>query len=195
MAEKERFIRVEDDDPTRCHAVNVGSSRDQCHFQAVPNSHYCPLHGGGKQEDLNKKAALAGYRLQQYQERVGEFAHNPEIKNLRAEIGILRMTLENVLNQCENANKLLIYSDKISHMVGQISKLIDTAQRLEEKNNSLLDRKIVIIIADSIVTLIGQYITDPEKLTEIGSKICESITNAASPTHSARVIAEGSNGS
>ena len=72
MAEKERFIRVEDDDPTRCQAVNVGSTRDQCHFKAVVNSHYCPLHGGGKQEDLNKKAALAGYRLQHYQERVGE---------------------------------------------------------------------------------------------------------------------------
>jgi hypothetical protein len=195
MAEKERFIRVEDNDPTRCHAVNVGASKDQCHFQSVPGSKWCPLHGGAKQEDLNKKAALAGYRLQQWNERVADFANDGEVKSLRAEIGIMRMTLENLLTQCDNANKLLVYSDKISQLVGQIGKLIDGAQRLEEKNNNLLDRKVVIVIADSIVTLIGQYITDPDKLTEIGSKICESIANAASPTNSARVVTQSGNAS
>lgn len=191
MAEAERFIRVEEDDPNRCQAVNVGPSKDQCRLKAVQGGLFCPLHGGINQEMKNREAALAGYRLQQYSERVADFASNPEIKNLRAEIGIIRMTLENLLNQCDNANKLLLYSDKITHMVNQVSKLIDTCQRLEERNNNLLDRKVVIIIADSIVTLLGQYIPDPDKLLEIGGKICESISNAASPTNSARVVSQG----
>lgn len=194
MAEAERFVRVADDDPTRCHAVNVGPHGNQCHMRSVPGSNFCPLHGGVSQENLNKKAALANYRLQQYGERVADFANNPEVKNLREEIGIVRMTLETVLNKCQDSNQLLIYSDKISHLVNQVSKLVETCQRMEEKNNNLLDRKVVIVIADSIVTLIGQYVKDPDQLNEIGGKICESIANAASPTYSGRVVAEGNNG-
>lgn len=193
MAEADKFERVADDDPLRCNAVNVGPHGDQCHFKAVLNSKFCYIHGGSSQENLNKKAALANYRLQQYGERVADFANNPEVKNLREEIGIVRMLLEQVINKCDDSNKLLIYSDKISTLVNQISKLVDTCQRLEEKNNNLLDRKVVIVIADSIVTLIGQYVTDPDKLNEIGGKICESIANAASPTHSGRVVAESGN--
>jgi hypothetical protein len=192
MAEQERYVRVAEDDPTRCQAVNVGKHGNQCYMRAVAGSSFCPLHGGTNQENLNRKAALAGYRLQQYNERVLDFANNPEVKNLRAEIGILRMTLENLLVSCENANKLLVYSDKISHLVGQVSKLVETAQRMEEKNNNLLDRKIVIVIADSIVTLIGQYISDPDQLNEIGGRICESIANAASPANSAGAVKESS---
>jgi hypothetical protein len=184
------YERVAPDDPRRCHAVNVGMSRDQCPMKAVDGSKFCRLHGGINQENLNKKAALSNYRLQQYSERVADFANNPEVKNLREEIGIIRMTLENLLNQCDNANKLMIYSDKITNLVNVVSKLIQTAQNLEEKNNNLLDRKIVIVIADSITTIIGNYIKDPDALNEIGAKICESIINAASPTHSARAVAQ-----
>lgn len=188
MAEN-KFIRCAEDDPRRCQAVIRGSQAGQCFYKAVDNCDYCPMHGGGKQENLNKKAALAGYRLTQYGERVGDFANSPEIKNLREEIGIVRMTLETLLNSLQGTNQLLIHIDKITNLVNQIQKLVSAAQVLEEKNNNLLDRKVVIVIADSIVTLIGQYITDPDELNEIGTKICESIANAASSTDTRRVVA------
>lgn len=194
MAEdRDRYIRVADDDPTRCQAVNVGSQGDQCHFKSVIGGTYCPLHGGVVQENVAKKQALANYRLQQYSERVGELANNPEIKNLREEIGIIRMTLETVLNKCEDANKLLVYSDKISSLVGQVSRLIEVSQKLEERNNNLLDRGVVIVIADSIVTLIGQYIEDPDVLMELGKKICESITNAAGTKNTGGIVPQEHN--
>jgi hypothetical protein len=189
MAEN-KFERVAEDDPRRCQAViQSGSHAGQCFYKAVEHGTYCLMHGGGKQESIHKKALVSQYRLQQYSERVADFACNPEVKNLREEIGITRMVLETLIVACENANKLVVYSDKIVHLVDKIQKLVESAQRLEERNNGLLDRKIVIIIADSIVTLIGEYITDPDKLNEIGAKICESITRAASPTDSARVVA------
>jgi len=185
-----KFERCAEDDPNRCQGmIQSGTNAGQCFYKAVPNAKYCIMHGGAAQANANKKNALANYRLQQYSERVGELANNPEIKNLREEIGILRMTLESLLNQCDNANKLLVYTDKIGNLVNQINKLIESAQRMEEKNNNLLDRKVVIVIADSIVTLIGQYITDPDKLNEIGSKICESIANAASPANPIGAVA------
>lgn len=188
--EEERYRRITDDaDPERCHAVNVGASKDQCRMKVIPGSKFCALHGGIGVETAAKKRALANYRLSQYNDRIADFADSSEIKNLREEIGITRMVLETLLNSCQKTTELLAYSDKISNLVGQVSRLIETAQKLEEKNNSLLDRKVVIVIADSIVTIIGQYINDPDKVNEIGAKICESIAAAASPAYQPGFVA------
>lgn len=181
-----KFERCTDPaDPTRCNGV-VSSGHDggQCPYKSVPGCTFCPMHGGSPQIQKNKVAELKNYRLTQYGERVSEFANNPEVKNIREEIGIIRMTIEAVLNECTTANKLLIYSEKISGLVSQVNKLVESSQRMEEKNNMLLDRKVVIVIADSIVQICADYIKDPDALMALGGKICESITNAASPTYS-----------
>src|SRR5687767_15060086 len=159
-----KFERVEDTHPNRCHGI---IPEGQCHYKAVEGCQFCLMHGGGKQASVNKANQLKNYRLQQYQERVGELSNNPEIKNLREEIGIIRMLLESILNLCKNANQLLLYTDKIAALADQVRKLIESAQRLEERNNNLLDRKVVILIADSIVTIIGQYVDDPDVLNSI----------------------------
>jgi hypothetical protein len=174
-----KFERCErEDDPLRCQGIGNGNGVGQCMYRHVPGSQYCPRHGGGVQLNKNKEAALKNYKLTQYQARVGELSTNPEIKNLREEIGILRMTLENILNQCETANKLLLYTDKITNLTDKIEKLVRSCQHMEEKNNNLLDRKVVFIIADSIVTLVAQYIEDPDIVAILGEKICASITAA-----------------
>lgn len=172
-----KYVRVQyETDPDRCQGVV--QNRGQCWYKAVPGCAYCLMHGGGTQANENKKNALKNYQLTQYANRVGDLSNNPAIKNLNEEIGILRLTLENVINLCTDANKLLIYTDKITNLTDKINKLIVSCQNIEEKNNNLLDRKVVIIIADSIVSLVGQYITDPDVLVELGSKICESISTA-----------------
>lgn len=175
------FERCEATDPNRCQGIiRSGPSAGQCFFKAVPNSTFCPRCGGASQHNKNEQVALRNYRLTQYAARVGELAGNSEIKSLREEIGIVRMTLETLLNSCKTQNDALIYIDKINSLVDNIKKLIEASQKLEEKNNNLLDRKVVIVIGDSIVSLLAQYITDPDQLNEIGGKICESIENAAS---------------
>lgn len=177
MAET-KFTVCDPTDPNRCQGIRQGESGGQCVYLAVPGCKFCLMHGGGTQANENKKAKLKNYQLTQYAERVGDLSNNPEIKNLREEIGILRMTLENVINLCDSPNKLLLYSDKITNLVEKVNKLVVSCQQMEEKNNNLMDRKVVIVIADSIVTLIGQYITDPDILLEVGGKICESIASA-----------------
>jgi hypothetical protein len=175
-----KFIRMDSEtDPDRCQGlIQSGVNAGQCQYKAVPGCKYCIMHGGGTQAANNKKNALKNYQLTQYAARVGDLSNSPDIKSLREEIGILRLTLENVLNQCENANKLLLYTDKITNLTDKINKLVVSCQNIEEKNNNLLDRKVVIVIADSIVTLISEYISDPDKLLEIGDKICGAITTA-----------------
>ena len=173
-----KFTRIKDEnDPDRCQGV---TAHGQCWFVKIEGCNFCIMHGGGKQADENKKTQLRNYQLTRLAERVGQFSNNPNIKDLRDEIGILRMTLEKILEQCDTDNKLLMYTDKITNLVEKVNKLVESCQRMEEKNNNLLDRKVVIVIADSIVTLIGQYIADPDVLMELGRKICDSISTAAS---------------
>jgi hypothetical protein len=184
-----KFEPCDEKDPNRCQGLIGGNNAGQCLYKAQAGSKFCPLHGGHQAVNAEKKAAVRNYRLRQYQERVGELADSSELKSLREEIGIVRMLLETVVNLCDNENKLLIYSDKISQLAGQINKLIFSCQQMEERNSNLLERKVVIVIADSIVTLIGQYITDPDQLNEIGARICESIESAASPANQIGVVA------
>lgn len=173
-----KFTVCDEKDPHRCQGIKHGDNGGQCIYLSVPGCNFCIMHGGGSQAHANKKNALKNYQLTQYAERVGDLSNNPEIKNLREEIGILRMTLENVINLCDTPNKLLLYSDKITTLVEKVNKLVESCQRMEEKNNNLMDRKVVIVIADSIVTLVGNYITDPDILLELGSKICGTIAEA-----------------
>jgi hypothetical protein len=165
-------------DPDRCHGNNAGTA--QCRYKSIPPSKYCPLHGGLANQHREKRVALANYRLQQYGLRVGELANNPEIKSLREEIGIVRMVLENIINQCTSANLLLSYTDKLSALAGQISRLIESAQKLEERNNNLLDRKVIIVIADEIIDVIKMFVKDPDELLEVGQRITATIESIGS---------------
>lgn len=181
MSDQAIYERVSETDPNRCKGIIGGSQAGQCNYKAVSGCDYCMMHGGARQAQDNKKLALKNYRIQQWGERVGEFSNSTDIKSLREEIGILRLVMETTLNHCKTANDLLIYSDKISHLTEKVQKLVESCQKMEEKNNQLLDRKVVIVIADSIVTLIGEYVKDADMLDEIGAKICNSIEAAASP--------------
>jgi hypothetical protein len=176
------YERCDPRDPCRCQGIVQGGPKaGQCEFKAVPGSMFCPMHGGAPQIDANRKYQAAKYRLEQYGTRVREFASDDMIKSLRDEIGILRMTLENVVNQCKNANQLVMFVDKISHLVNQIRQTVESTHKLEEKTAQLLDRRVIVIIADSIVQIIGEHVKDPDILQVMGSRICASIEAAASP--------------
>ncbi len=128
--------------------------------------------------EKEKIYSLAKYRLKQHGERVAQFACDDDIKNIRGEIAISRMTLEDIWNSCTNTNKLLLQIDRVQQSVGQIQKLIESAQRMEEKTNTLIDKKIVVVIADSIVNIVSTYVKDPDALTDIAERLCASIANA-----------------
>ncbi len=194
MSENKHEI-VDEKSPFRCQGiVNSGSRAGQCRYKCVEGTKYCPQHGGARDAATNERYKLAKYRLQQYDERVSDFAKDDEIKSLREEIGIVRMILEALINSFKgDNNKMLLSIDKVTQLVGQINKLIVSAQMMEEKTNTLLDRKVVVIIADSMVQIIAQYITDPDVLTTVAGKICASIESAASVTANVGTVSQGNN--
>ena len=162
-------------DPNRCQASHP--TIGQCPYKARQDSPYCPRHSSTADAIAAKKAANM-YRLTKYQGRMAEFATESELKNMRAEIGILRMTLEEIINQCGgNPMELVAYSGKIADLVINIRTLIMSCQKIEVQLGVMLDRDKVMLIGQRIVDILGATLP-PEcypYLDEVGDKIAHMI--------------------
>jgi hypothetical protein len=64
------------------------------------------------------------FRLTAYRARAHEFSDHHELTNLREEVGILRMVLEQLLEKCEQPNDLIIHANKITELTRTIQKLV-----------------------------------------------------------------------
>lgn len=173
-----------EDDPDRCRGSMAHS---QCGHKRIPPSWFCSKHGGAHTAKSEIKKEKKMYQLLQWQSRVGEFAGMERVKSLRDEIGIARFTLEELMKKCDDANKLLVYNPQIIVLLNQIRALVDSAQKLEEKGNLLLDKAVIFHVADAIVKIISEYITDGEQLAKIGEEVANVIEGAVSTTNTTRL--------
>lgn len=174
-----KFVRCKEDDPNRCPAA----TRDgQCPYLAVEGCTHCPRHGGVQQSQKLDHNRLNNYRLTKaiWKSKISEKANNPNIRNLSDEIGIIRVVIEETIEKCTDSSTLLTFSDKLTNLVGQVQRLVEASQKLDERNKELLPRNIIIIVADSIVTILGRYIQDPDELLRVSEEIGNVIANVGS---------------
>lgn len=176
MANPEMHRKVgagNEDSPDRCQGILQGAG--QCTNARIEGSNFCIRHGGHSVERAATTEGLRNYRLTRWRERVNQFADNPQAKSLREEIGITRLQLENLLNRCQDENDLLMYSNQIEKLVNQIEKLVTSCQKLEEKTGSLVDKTQLMVMSDSIVKILADFITNPDDLDMIGMRIIDVI--------------------
>lgn len=141
--------------PLQCQATIKSG---QCYNKQSQESQYCEMHGGNKAAQANEKKRIRLYKLNKFQTRVDEFAVNPKVKSLREEIGILRMTLEMLVNRCQDESDLIMFMPKISETIMKIEKLVTSAHKLESQMGQLLDKMAALQLSDSIVKIISNNI-------------------------------------
>ncbi len=174
------FVRCAPDHPNRCQASGIGG---QCPYLAKPGMQQCPRHAA-RQETVAAKAAVSMYQLQEYQARMEQFGTHDEIKNLRAEIGILRMVLEKTVNECHGNDKTLVaYAGKISDLVIKLRALVQSCHKLEVQLGSMLDRDTVMLIGQKIVDIISRRVENVEILDIIGEEIVTAIMSLSITQH------------
>lgn len=172
MAEN-KFERIErEDDPDRCQGVG---QHGQCPFKRTPPSKFCPRHGGNKAAESAAKEAIRNYQLTKYKARIDQFADNPKVKDLREEIAILRMCLETVVNRCNDANDLMLSSNKISDLVMKIDKIVVSCHKLEASTGQLLDRQAALNFASEIVKIVANHVEDSEIVATISEEILQAL--------------------
>ena len=153
----------------------------QCVNCKVTGSNYCVTHGANSGLQKTNGEIVRNYRLQRWQERVGQMADSSNVKSLREEVGILRVILEEMLNQCENSLDLLLYSQRMSDLVMKIEKLVSSCDRLEGKMGLLLGKDSVLQLAATYVQIINNYIVDPEIIEKISQDMMLATEQIQSP--------------
>ena len=147
-----------DDDPERCQ-VTIATS-GQCRNKAVPGSTYCAVHGGNKAAEAQAKQKVRGYLVGKWRQKLDHHADNDNIKDLREDIGVMRMLVENILNLCSTENDLLMYSSKIADLVTRIEKLVSSCQRLEVQLGGMLDKNSALRLGQEIALMLTVLIMD-----------------------------------
>ena len=155
------------DYPNRCQRMVMNS---QCSFIAMEGQIYCELHAiaAKKQE---KAKDLRNYNLTKWKGQVNQFADNSQIKSLREEAGILRMTLETLLNRYTTDDDLLMIMPKVLDLTDRIGKMVSIMHKLDSSLGQLLDKQQIIQLAMEISKIISDYVTDPVILEQISTAI------------------------
>jgi len=161
-----------DDHPDRCQGV---TQNGQCVFFSMKYSKYCKIHGGNSAQQAAIKNKYHDYVLQVYQERVDSFSGSAKIKNLHGEVGILRMTLEQLLNNIKQPNHFPLFSDKIGNLADKIHKIVNDIQKMDEKTGQMLDKDALLTLVDTMVVIITKYVTDADILELLSKEISDAI--------------------
>lgn len=111
------------------------------------------------------------YRLDKFQERVGEFADDDKIVSLKEEVGILRMILEEQVSKCNNATDIVMNSHRLGDTIMKIEKVVISCDKLERRMGSLLSKRSVMQLAASFVAIINRYVDDPTVLERIADEM------------------------
>jgi hypothetical protein len=167
----ERYDPEIHDPILRCDAVVANGP---CPYNKLTGSNYCPMHSA---HSLQNKAGeqIRGYRLAQWKNRVGELADSPDIKNLNEEIGVMRLLLETMVQQCKTSTDLIMYSQRIAGTIASIEKLVCSFDRLETKMGSMLNKTAILQFAGTVVEIITKYVDDPEIIEHISEDIAKTL--------------------
>lgn len=168
------ITRIErEDDPDRCQGMLMGN---QCYNKAVPGTQYCQIHGGLQIKQGQAKQAYKNYKLQKWQTRLDRMADSSAIKSLKEEVGILRMILEERLNQIMDETDLLLNSQYISDMVMKIEKVVSSMTKLDMQLGQMLDKQALMQMAAGLSTIISDEIEDQNLVRKIIDKIGDLVT-------------------
>lgn len=172
MIEEMSGGKIAPDDPRRCQGTYANG---QCNHQAAPNSIYCTKHGATREELKLKRQIMRQYNVAKWQSRIEHFSDHDSVKTLRDEIGIIRMLLETIMNQCHSDMELLLFSSKISDLVSRIESLVRNCHRLESQMGQLLDKAAALQLSGEIVEIIGMHIDDEEVIKSISADIAAAL--------------------
>jgi len=161
---------------------------DRCDFEltngspcgnlAEPGVTRCPLHGANMQLASQEHKSMRMYRLAKFQKKVEKFAGHNKLKTLNEEVAILRMLVEEKVNQCNDMTELMLVSDPVSNMVMKVQKLVESCDKLETKSGVLLNKQQIQNIATQLMQATAAKINEFADVHKIKSEDVSSLLEA-----------------
>ena len=167
-----------EDHPHRCQTVIP--SQGQCRNVATMTDggdygNHCLAHGGNRFIDSDRKEKVRNYRLERFKIKLQIHSDSPHIKDLRDEIAILRMVLEERLNRCNDESDLVLQSGPIGDMVLKIDKVVSSCHKLEGSMGQHLDKSALLQFAAEAVGIIGEEVSDEATIERISNRLIAAI--------------------
>jgi hypothetical protein len=161
--------RVGARDPMRCKRSN---GNVPCFYKCVTGSDFCNLHGGGASGRALDKRQLRNIILQgEIGTRAHEMLNGGSLKDLTDEVVLSRVMLEGLLKNIKTNTDFIIYSDKVNTTLKTTQSLVESLQKIQEKNKELVDRATLFTIAEGILGIITAHISDPDLQRQVGEEI------------------------
>lgn len=155
----------------------------QCQNEAVPPSRFCEDHSATSANTLLNQYRVSCKLLGDSLER---HAAADQIKDLKAEIAILRSMVERRLNTIETDAELAAFMPTLKDFAISIQKLAESTHNMDVKLGNLLDKQALMGLAQEIIQIIAtamqQFVgREPtqvdidESVEDVGKKIVEAI--------------------
>lgn len=166
---KEQLIKVPPDDPTRCQII---TRHGQCQFKSVEGLTKCIMHGRTEAAKL-KKDKIKTYILTSLglDEEYSENLLSNNLLNLRNEIALIRVVLQQKLNSCKSVNDLAIASGSIAQLVAQITQTVTLAHKLEESLGKYMTKDELKLFLVNLSEAIEAVVQDDELKYTLGQAI------------------------
>lgn len=152
--------RCAPDDPRRCRA---NTAVGQCGFKSIPGSQNCPLHSVLTIQ-REEKATLYNIKRTEVLHRLAHFSDHPDASKLTTELGVLRLTLEELLNRCTDNYEFVAQSSSISQLISQIQSVLVVNTKIQKDLGELLNLQQVLTLAQGLYNIITAYVDDVQVL-------------------------------
>lgn len=172
MGKYSDMIRRAKEGEKNCKAT---TARGECPNVPMPDSQYCPVHGGNRAYTAARKQRKRLYEVERYKKKISDMTEHESANSFREEIAVLRMMLETQLKQCQDDHDLMLRSQVISSLVMNIEKAVTSATKLELQLGKVLTEQQASAWVVEIIEIIGNHVTDPETLEGISNELLESL--------------------
>lgn len=141
----------------------------RCTFASIPGTDYCPLH-------QPKNADLYAFKKTEIAANLHKMRNHQDFHTLEVEIGLIRYLLESYVNSCETHLDLMRNSGQMLQLVDRINGLLKSNIQVGQITGELMSKEQVVTIAQQMVTIISDYLTEDE-LGEVLGKFGEIFDN------------------
>ena len=174
---KYEVTRVDSEtDLERCHG---GTTKGQCMNKQVPNTVFCPVHGGPSILAKQDQASIRRFKKSRwFTQLADEHGDQSSLKSLTGEIALLKVLQSEILDRCKTQHELIMNQGQLSDLIVKTEKLVTSAHRLQKDLNGLIDREVLMNFASQIVEIITDELQDQEARARVSLKISDAFIQA-----------------
>jgi hypothetical protein len=135
-------------------------------------------------DSLYSSAPAAGtqnYEFRRWKNEIKAYLSEARIIDLRDEIGVSRLLLEETINRCSSEAELLIESNNILHLVRAIHSAVKVAAKLDAQAGMYLDQQQSLNAVNTINAMLTKHLS-PEQLVEVANALERNFNTKPSST-------------